>query len=125
MKFNTKEDKMGQLVSDVTQILDAKKSNKQANNSRLEILEQIAKDEQAKTNLVKKALASQRAKYGAAGINASSTSAGSVLKRLRDETEQPYNDKKQANLQKLKNIKTNKKTNLLKTLLSRFDDIVG
>lgn len=116
---------MGQLVSDVTQILDAKKSNKQANNSRLEILEQIAKDEQAKTNLVKKALSSQRAKYGAAGINASSTSADSVLKRLRDETEQPYNDKKQANLQKLKNIKTNKKTNLLKTLLSRFDDIVG
>lgn len=116
---------MGQLVSDVQQVLDYQKSKKSTNNKRLEILQQMAKDEQTKTNLVKKALAEQHAKYGAAGVNASSTSAGRVLQRLRKETEQPYMDKKLANLEKLKNTKTTKKPNLLKTLLSRFDDIVG
>lgn len=114
---------MGQLVSDVTQILDYQKSKKSANNERQEILRQIAKDEQTKTNLVKKALATQRAKYGVSGVNKTSTSAGSVLKRLRAETEEPYNDKKNTNLEKLKNTKSTNK-NLLKTLLSRFDDIV-
>lgn len=116
---------MGQLVSDVTQILDYQKSKKSDNNARLSVLQQMAKDEQAKTNLVKKALATQRAKYGAAGVNASSTSAGSVLARLRDEASQPYTDKKLANLEKLKNTKTTKKTNLLKNWLARFENIVG
>ena len=115
---------MGQLVSDVNEVLNYQKSKKSANNKRQEILQQIAKDEQNKTNLVKKALATQRAKYGANGVNATSTTAGAVLQRLREETEQPYQDKKAANIEKLKGI-TTKKTNLLKKILSRFDDIVG
>ena len=115
---------MGQLVSDVNDVLNYQKSKKSTNNKRQEILQQIAKDEKNKTNLVKKALATQRAKYGADGISASTTSAGAVLQRLRDETEESYADKKAANLEKLKNIKTTK-PNLLKKLLSRFDDIVG
>lgn len=115
---------MGQLVSDVNEVLNYQKSKKSANNQRQTILQQIAKDEQTKTNLVKKALASQRAKYGASGVNATSTTAGAVLKRMRDETAQTYDDKKANNLEKLNNIKTNK-PNLLKKLLSRFDDIVG
>lgn len=115
---------MGQLVSDVNDILNYQKSKQSTNNKRQEILQQIAKDEQTKTNLVKKALASQRAKYGADGVNATSTTTGAVLQRLRDETEQPYADKKDANIKKLNNL-TTKKTNLLKKLLSRFDDIVG
>ena len=115
---------MGQLVSDVTDVLDSAKSKKSANNKRQEILQQIAKDEQSKTNLIKKVLATQRANFGASGTSATSTSAGAVLQRLRDETASPYNDKKANNLAKLKNIKS-KKTNLLKKLLSRVDDIVG
>ena len=115
---------MGQLVSDVNDVLNYQKSKKSANNKRQEILQQIAKDEQTKTNLIKKALATQRTKFGANGVNASSTSAGAVLQRLRDETSQPYTDKKLANLEKLNGIKTNK-TNLLKKLLSQLDDIVG
>ena len=115
---------MGQLVSDVNEVLNYQKSKKATNNKRQEILQQIAKDEQAKTNLIKKALASQRAKYGSDGVNTNSTTVGAVLERLRDETGQSYNDKTNANLEKLKNLST-KKTNLLKKLLSRFDDIVG
>jgi len=115
---------MGQLVSDVTQVLNYQKSKKTNQSKRQEILQQIAKDEQAKTNLVKKALATQRAKYGASGTNATSTSAGAVLERLKNENTQPYQDKLEANLKKMKGIKTHK-PNLLKTLLSRFDKIVG
>lgn len=115
---------MGQLVSDVTQVLDYQKSKQSANNKRQEILQQIAKDEQTKTNLIKKALATQRAKYGAGGVSSSSTSAGAVLERLRDETATPYQEKLEENLKKLKNT-TAKKPNLLKKLLSRVDKIVG
>ncbi len=113
---------MGQLVSDVTDVLNYQKSKKDEKNKRVEALQQIAKNEQEKTNLVKKALSAQRAKYGAGGMNASSTTAGAVLKRLRDETEQPYAEKNKAALSKLT---TTQKKNLLKTLLSRVDDIVG
>lgn len=115
---------MGQLVSDVNEVLNYQKAKKSANNQRQEILQQIAKDEQNKTNLVKKALAGQRAKFGAGGVNATSTTAGAVLRRLRDENSQSFDDKKANNLIKLKNIKTTK-PNLLKKLLSRTDDIVG
>ena len=115
---------MGQLVSDVNDILNYQKSKKSADNTRQDILQQIAKNEQTKTNLVKKALATQRAKYGASGVNATSTTAGAVLKRLRDETAQPYTEKTIENLKKLNAVKTNK-PNLLKKLLSQLNNIVG
>jgi hypothetical protein len=114
---------MGQLVSDVTEVLNYQKSKKSTNNKRQEILQQIAKDEQTKTNLIKKALATQRAKYGASGVSAQSTTSGAVLKRLQDETAEPYNDKKNTNLAKLANT-SSKKPNLLKSWLSRVDKIV-
>lgn len=115
---------MGQLVSDVTEILDYKDNKKQAKSERQEILKQMATDEAEKTNLVKKVLATQRAKYGASGMNNRGLTQGAVLSRLKSETAKPYNEKRSANLQKLKNTKA-KKPNLLKTLLSRFDDLVG
>ena len=114
---------MGQLVSDVTEVLNYQKSKKSSNNARQQILQQIAKDEQTKTNLIKKALATQRAKYGASGVSAQSTTSGGVLNRLRDEVAEPYNDKKNTNLGKLANTAP-KKTNLLKSWLSRVDKIV-
>lgn len=60
---------MGQLVSDVSEILEYKQNKKEAKLQRQEILRQMAADEQTKNNLVKKALATQRAKYGAGGMS--------------------------------------------------------
>lgn len=115
---------MGQLVSDVTQVLDYKNSKKNAETQRQKILAQIASDENTKTNLIKKVLSEQRAKYGASGNSGNSLSEDAVLKRLRSETAKPYEDKKQTNLEQIKKIKV-KKPNLVKTWLSRIDDIVG
>ncbi len=116
---------MGQIVSDVTEILDYKDSKKEASSTRRAILADMAADEATKTNLVKKALATQRAKYGAAGMSSTrGITEGAVLKRLKSETAQPYEQKRAANLTKLKQTKA-KKPNLVKTLLSRFDELVG
>lgn len=115
---------MGQIVTDVTDILDYKDAKKSAKNQRQEILKKMADDETEKTNLVKKVLATQRAKYGASGMSSNGITEGAVLKRLRSETVAPFEEKKQDNLKKLKNTKA-KKVNLLEKLLSRFEDIVG
>ena len=115
---------MGQIVTDVTDILDYKDAKKSAKNQRQEILKKMADDETEKTNLVKKVLATQRAKYGASGMSSNGITEGAVLKRLRSETAAPFEEKKQDNLKKLKNTKA-QKVNLLEKLLSRFEDIVG
>ena len=114
---------MGQIVSDVTELLDYKDAKKNANSQRKEILAQIARDDAEKTNLIKKALATQRAKFGASGMSGGITE-GAVLKRLKSEVAAPYEEKKRNNLTKLKNTNA-KKPNLLKSLLSRIDDLVG
>lgn len=115
---------MGQLVSDITEILDYKESKKDAQKQRQAILSQMAVDKTEKNNIVKKALATQRAKYGASGRASSGITEGAVLARLRDETAAPYVEKDKKNLEKLRNIQP-KKSNLLQSLLSRFDKIVG
>lgn len=115
---------MGQIVSDVTSVLDYKKDKKQAATARQQILTQMASDQREKTNLVKKAVAAQRARYGAAGMSNRGMTEGAVLKRIQAETEQPYADKKKANLEKMRAVRTTK-PNLVKTLLSRFDELVG
>ena len=115
---------MGQLVSDVTKVLDYKNSKKDAESQRQKILAQIASDENTKTNLIKKVLAEQRAKYGASGNSGNSLSEDAVLKRLRAETEQPYEEKKKNNLEQIKKTKV-KKPNLVKTWLSKIDTIAG
>ena len=74
---------MGQIVSDVTDILDYKDAKKTANNKRKEILTQMAADEAEKTNLVKKVLATQRAKFGASGMSGNGVSEVAVLKRIK------------------------------------------
>ena len=115
---------MSQVVSDVTEILDYKKAKNQAKSDRKKVLEQMAADEVAKTNLVKKTLAAQRARYGASGMSGRGMTEGAVLKRLQDEAEEPFKEKRRANVKKLKQIKANK-PNLLKKVLSRFDELVG
>lgn len=116
---------MGQLVSDVKSILDYQDSKRTAENERQKILSDMAADEREKTNLVKKTLAAQRAKYGASGASARSMSTGAVLRRLQSEVEQPYVEKRRANTEKLKQTRASKRPNLLQTLLERFDDLVG
>ena len=115
---------MSQVVSDVTEILDYKKAKNQAKSDRKKVLEQMAADEVAKTNLVKKTLAAQRARYGASGMSGRGMTEGAVLKRLQDEAEEPFKEKRRANMEKLKQINANK-PNLLKKVLSRFDELVG
>lgn len=115
---------MGQLVSDVTKVLDYKESKKNAENERQKILAAMAEDEKAKNNLIKKVLAEQRATYGASGNSGTSFSESAVLKRLRSETATPYEEKRKTNLNKIKSLKV-KKPNLLKTWLSKIDKIAG
>ena len=115
---------MGQLVSDVTDILNYKNSKKEAETERQKILSEMAADEETKTNLVKKTLATQRAKYGASGMSGRSMTEGAVLKRLKKETEAPYETKKKKKIEKLKKIKTSK-PNLLQSILDKFDDLLS
>lgn len=115
---------MGQIVSDVSDILDYNKNKKETHTARKQILAQMAEDEKKKTNLVKKVLATQRAKYGASGVAGRGTSTDAVLARLKSETEEPYNEKHKANIGKLQTTKV-KKTNLVKTILSRFDNLLS
>lgn len=115
---------MGQLVSDVTKVLEYKDAKKEAASQRQKILAQIAEDEQTKTNLIKKILATQNAKYGATGNSGNSFSEKAVLKRLREETAKPYDEKRKDNLEKIKKQKV-KKPNLIATWLSKIDDIAG
>lgn len=114
---------MGQIVSDVKDILDYKDSKETAKSQRKEILSQMANQNTEKINLVKKSLASQRAKYGASGMNSGGVTEGAVLKRLKNEIEKPYDEKRKENLKKIQKI-TTKKTNLLESLLSKFDGLM-
>lgn len=113
---------MGQLVSDVTDVLNYTQDKKSVKNQRQAILAQMAADEAEKTNLLKKVLATQRAKYGASGISADGVTAGAVLRRLKSETAAPYDEKRAANAKKLKEIKVSK-PNLLKKWLDRLDEL--
>ncbi len=115
---------MGQIVSDVTSIIDNKNAKDEAEQQRKQILEDIAADEIEKTNLVNKNLAAQKAKSGASGVAGQSLTTEAVLERLREETEQPFDEKKKDNLQKLQSTKA-KTTNVLTSLLSRIDDLFG
>lgn len=115
---------MGQIVSDVSDILNYQDSKKTTKATKKQILADIAKDEQEKRNLVKKVLGAQRAKYSASGMSTNGLTEDAVLTRMKKESEQPYDSKKDANIKKLKNTKTTKK-NLLLTVLSHLDKLVG
>ena len=73
---------------------------------------------------MKKALAAQRAKYGASGMSNRGMTEDAVLRRLQSETAAPYDEKRRASLEKLRQVKTTK-PNLLKKLMDRFDDLVA
>ncbi len=114
---------MGQLVSDVTDVLNYKNAKKEAETERQKIIADMAADEKEKTNLVKKTLATQRAKYGASGMSGRGMTEGAVLKRLKSEVEEPYETKRKVNSEKLKKIKVSK-PNLLQSVLDKFEDLI-
>ncbi|MDR0803713.1 MAG: hypothetical protein LBO08_01310 [Rickettsiales bacterium] len=115
---------MGTIVNDIQEIITNKKANNATKAEKSKILAQIAEDEKAKANLVKKALAAQRAKYGASGASGRSMSDEAVLKRLRDETEEPFQSKRLANMEKISKLKT-KKPNLLKSFIAKFESLLA
>jgi hypothetical protein len=106
-------------------VLDNKKAGRETKKERRKILDQIAADEAAKTNLVKKALARQRAVFGAAGMTGKGMTEEAVLKRLREETEQPFDAKKAANMNRISKIRKPKKTNLVRLFNSKFLKLMG
>lgn len=114
---------MGQIISDVTDILNYKENKQAAKAAKKQILANMRDLDAEKQNLVKKVLATQRAKYGAAGMTGNGATEDAVLTRLQQETAQPYEDKKQSNLNKLKNTKVAKK-NLLTSILKRLEELV-
>lgn len=115
---------MGQIISDVKDVLNYQSDKQNVKTTKKELLRQIAADETEKQNLVNKVLAAQRAKYGASGMKTRGQTEEAVLNRLKSETEKPYQEKKQANLAKLQSAKSKKK-NLLLAALEHLDKLVG
>ncbi|MBO7509463.1 MAG: hypothetical protein J6T57_04285 [Alphaproteobacteria bacterium] len=115
---------MGQVISDVTDILNYQDSKKNANETKKQILAEMASDENEKQNLVKKVLASQRAKYGAKGMSNNGITEETVLNRMKSEAEKPYENKKKINMSKLKNARATKK-NLVLSALEHMDKLLG
>ncbi|MBR1380276.1 MAG: hypothetical protein IJ560_01670 [Alphaproteobacteria bacterium] len=115
---------MGQIVSDVTDVLDYKKNKSTAKTQRQQILAQMAADATAKTNLVKKNIAAQRAKYGSGGVATRGMTTDAVLSRIASESGATYDEKRRRNIEKLRNIKTTR-PNILKSLINRFDELMS
>ncbi len=114
---------MGQIISDVTDILNYKENKNTAEKDKEKILADIASDETEKQNIVKKVLGTQRAKYGASGMSKNGVTEKSVLARIQQEAETPYENKKKANINKLRNINVKKK-NMLTSILEHLDKLI-
>ena len=115
---------MGQLANEIDSIINYRKEKKEVAAERSKIMSQMASDNAAKQNLLKKALAKQRAVYGASGMSGKGMTEEAVLKRLREEAEEPFKERETASREKLSKTKV-KKRNLLKSLTSNFDKVIG
>ena len=114
---------MGQIISDVTDILNYKENKNAKKKKKKKILSDIASDEVEKQNIVKKVLATQRAKYGASGMSANGITEKNVMHRLQQEIETPYDNKIKTNMAKLNSIGVKKK-NMLTSILEHLDKLV-
>ena len=113
---------MGQIINDVEAVLKYKDAKKDAKNERQKILAEMKRIEGEKSSLIKKALATQRAKFGGGGAGGYEAG-GAVLKRLESETAQQFDDRLRSAAEKMRKIKA-PKMNLLKTFISRFGTLV-
>ncbi|MBP5485390.1 MAG: hypothetical protein J6Y07_01645 [Alphaproteobacteria bacterium] len=114
---------MGQIVSDVTDILNYKENKNAAEKNKKKILSDIESDEIEKQNIVNKVLGAQRAKFGASGMSNDGATEKNVLDRLQKEIETSYENKKQANMMKIGDIKTKKK-NILTSILEHLNKLI-
>ncbi|MCL2629522.1 MAG: hypothetical protein FWD33_02425 [Alphaproteobacteria bacterium] len=118
---------MSQYSNEIQDIigLNNKKENKKIQSERAKVLAQIAEDKRTRSNLVKKALAAQKAKFGAGGSEGKSDSDQAVLKRIEEETAEALDAQIEAKEDKLSKIKRPARTraprNLLKKLLKQFE----
>ena len=111
---------MGQLISDVEEILDNKKARTAADNERKKMLEEMRRINAEKENLVRKSLAAQRAKFGAGtGGGSAGMSSEAVFKRLKSETAEPFDAQLRGAMDKLNKIQT-PRANLLKKWAKRM-----
>ncbi|MDR1071440.1 MAG: hypothetical protein LBL21_02255, partial [Rickettsiales bacterium] len=96
---------MGQIASDIETILNDKQARKDAKSERQKLLAEMQRIGAEKTNVLKKALAAQRARFGAGGASGAGMSADAVLKRLESETAGPYEEKLRDAREKISRIK--------------------
>ena len=111
---------MAQYASDIESVLKYKDAKKEAQNERQKILAEMKKTAAEKNNVIKKALAAQRAKFGAgAGGGNGGMSADAVLERLRAEASESFDEKLRDADEKLRKIKSPSKANLVRGILGR------
>ncbi|MCL2758425.1 MAG: hypothetical protein FWE64_03840 [Alphaproteobacteria bacterium] len=126
---------MGQNIDDIQNIMniadqrkDRRNARKEINNERAQILKQMERDATKRTNLINKTLAKQRAKFGAGGMSGKGMTEEAVLKRLREETGEPFDEKDinhRNRLDKLDRIKRNirmKRTDFFRLIKRRIPD---
>ena len=111
---------MAQYISDIEAVLKYKDAKKEARNERQKILADMKQTNADKQNMVKKALAAQKARFGAGAGNGNGMSADAVLERLKSETEEPYEEKMRAAREKMRKVKSPSRSNLIKNLLGRY-----
>lgn len=114
---------MGQTLNDIESVLNYKDAKKEAKNERQKIIADMQRISAEKTNLVKKALAAQRAKFGAGGAGKNMTT-DAVLKRMESETSEPFEEKLRDAKNRMSKIKDPSKSNLLKYFMTKIGDLV-
>ncbi|MDR0319132.1 MAG: hypothetical protein LBH81_00110 [Rickettsiales bacterium] len=119
---------MSQYQNEINEILGVndKKEKDKIKSERAKVNAQLAEDKAQRANLVKKALAAQRAKFGAAGSSGDSASDAAVLKRLSEEAAEGMDEKiakGEGRLSSLK-YKDRRAKNLLKILMKHLGTAV-
>ena len=114
---------MSQTLNDIEAVLNYKNAGKEAKNERQKILDDMKRASAEKTNLVKKALAAQRARFGAGGAD-KNMSTDAVLKRLESETAEPFEEKLRDAKNRMSKIKSPSKFNLLKHFIAKIGGLV-
>jgi len=111
---------MAQYANDIEAVLKYKDAKKEAQNERQKILAEMKKTSEEKNNVIKKAIAAQRAKFGAGGTADGGLSADAVLDRLRAEAAEPFDEKLNNASARLRAIKNPSRSNLIKGILGRM-----
>jgi hypothetical protein len=111
---------MSQLSNELNDIIGLI-PNDDTKNERKKLLDEIAKNQKIKTNLIKKAIGQQSVKNAANGIS-NSESSKSALKTIASDAAATIDEKIEDDKEKLKSIgKPQTTKNLLKLLLTKME----